>query len=252
MSSELYTKNKEAYLYYTKLLANSISTCNDELESHFNTLNSGIHVLEELCSSSAPKASEAIDDINIKITKYIELEKPLIDSNGSTVKRLAIRNAFLIERIDATVEYQNLLDRYYQKIKLSSGSSDCPFDCCDAIEIISELNDTIYQMWQCIQSCCETTNKRITALYDMVENMSSTDLIDMPSTLIPDRYLRVNSTGTGYELIELDVTVHTDTTLTGDGSSGDPLSVVSGIENIDGGSPSDIYLISQSIDGGTE
>ena len=240
--SEIYDKNKKAYLDYTKLLKDSISKCNNELEHHFNVLNTGIYALEELCSSHAPTASKAIDDINIKITKYIELEKPLIDSNGSIVKRLAVRNAFLIERIDATVEYQALLDRYYQVLKVGSGGNgDCPFDWCDIIEIISELNDTIYQIWVCIQNCCETTNNYITALYEMVDNMSSTDLIDMPSTLIPDRYLRVNSTGTGYELVELDVMIHTDATLTGDGSSGNPLSVVvdgiQGPQGEDGFSP---------------
>ena len=46
--------------------------------------------------------------------------------------------------------------------------------------------------------------------------------------------------------------VTTDTTLTGDGTANNPLSVIGGgTGNIDGGVPNSVYLSSQVIDGGT-
>jgi hypothetical protein len=244
----IYNTSKDEYLYYTTLLANSLTECNLQLVKLFNTLRESIIILQNNQSTNT-ESSSILHDLNIKITKYIELEKPLIDTNGSIVKKIAVRNAFLIERIDSTIEYQNLLNRYYQKLKISSSGTVS----CIAIDVFNNIYDTIFKIWQCIQTCSEITNNRITSLYNMVDNLEivSTDIIDMPQNLIPNKYLRINAAGTAYELVDLEISlnIYTDSTLSGDGSEANPLSVVTNVQNYvyEQGTPSNEWLINHNL-----
>lgn len=116
-----------------------------------------------------PTASTDEDCCVVKITKYLELEKPILDAKGAAIEKIAIRNAFLIERIDKTVQYNRLHDRYYQRLCECGGAGGCMEECCDAMQsVLNSIIKLITQMWECIKKCCTIMDGKTDALYEMI------------------------------------------------------------------------------------
>ena len=152
------------------------------IDSHLQILANEIALLGNLCHIDATPDQE-----NIKITKYLEFEKPLVDAHGSSVSRIAIRNAFLIERVDKTVEYKAISDRYYQNLSSISGS--CSQECFDAIKaILQGIYNIIAEIWSFVKDCCILINNKLDALYGMITNLEHNNLHDIQGGATDEYY----------------------------------------------------------------
>jgi len=129
-----------------------------------------------LVSVAVPSvAATAEECCDIKITKFIEFENPIINSKGQAVSKVAIRNAFLIERIDQTVQYQAELDRYYQKLCSCGGSNDTADCCSENLKVLETMFKLIQYVWDCVRECCNLMDQRSSTLYDIIVLMNARD-----------------------------------------------------------------------------